>query len=106
MGFGRRSHSGAGWVVLLAAVLAALATALRSMAERPVVDKTGLTGSYRVNFHFSRASPEPAGPDAPVSPDAPSVFTALQEQLGLKLESARISVDVLVIDRMEKPTEN
>lgn len=86
--------------------LAALAPLLRSVAGRPIVDKTGLSGSYRVNFQFSRASPEPAGPDAPAPGDAPSVFTALQEQLGLKLESARIPVDVLVIDRMERPTEN
>jgi uncharacterized protein (TIGR03435 family) len=86
--------------------LAALAPLLRSMAGRPVVDKTGLTGSYRVDFQFSRASLEPAGPDAPAPGDAPSIFTAVQEQLGLKLESTRISVEVLVIDRIDRPTEN
>lgn len=86
--------------------LAALAPLLRSMAGRPVVDKTGLTGSYRVNFQFSRSSLEPAAPDAPAGTDSPSFFTAVQEQLGLKLESTRIPVEVLVIDRIERPTEN
>ena len=47
------------------------------------------------------------GPDAAASPDAaPSVFTAVQEQLGLKLESSRAERDTLVIDRLDRPTEN
>ena len=86
--------------------LASLAPMLRSMAGRPVVDKTGLTGSYRVNFQFSRSSLEPAATDAPAATDSPSFFTAVPEQLGLRLESTRIPVEVLVIDRIERPTEN
>ena len=75
-----------------------------SAAGRQVVDKTGLKGSYRVKLDFDRAAGKlDAGAAAS---DAPSIFTALQEQLGLKLESSRTNVEVLVIDRIEKPTEN
>jgi uncharacterized protein (TIGR03435 family) len=71
---------------------------------RQVVAKTGLKGSYRVKLDFDRAAGK-LDPAAPAS-DAPSIFTALQEQLGLKLESSRTNVEVLLIDRIEKPTEN
>lgn len=71
--------------------------------ERPVIDRTGLTGLFDIDF---RAAPFRApGPAAPAS-DLPSVFTAVQEQLGLKLEPTTASVTVLVIDRIEMPSEN
>ena len=63
---------------------------------RPVVDNTGLTGAFKVDLRYASVT------DAP-DPDAPSIFTALQEQLGLKLESATGPVTVLVIDRIERP---
>jgi uncharacterized protein (TIGR03435 family) len=78
---------------------------------RTVIDKTGLTG----NFDFSvEWTPDETlgprfGPDAPQPQSdtaGPSIFTALQEQLGLKLESQKGPVEILVIDRAEKPTEN
>ena len=76
---------------------------LSLLTVRQIVDKTGLTGLYDFTMTFALEAP---GPDAPppVDPNAPSIFTAIQEQLGLKLESARGPVDVLVIDRSEKPT--
>jgi len=49
-------------------------------------------------------APPPGAPTPPVDPDAPGFITALQEQLGLKLESARGPVEVMVIDRFERPT--
>jgi uncharacterized protein (TIGR03435 family) len=67
------------------------------------VDRTGLTGIYDLELRFSG---EPVAGAPPPSPDAPSIFTALQEQLGLKLDAERETVDVLVIDRIERPTEN
>jgi len=73
---------------------------------RPVVDKTGLTGEFDFDFEFTFT---PAGPNtapAPADPLAPSLFTALQEQLGLKLEAAKGPVKVLVVDSAERPTEN
>jgi uncharacterized protein (TIGR03435 family) len=87
-----------------AATIEALVRLLRQPAGRVVVDKTGLTGSYQIALTFDRMAGL-RGPDT--APDAaPSVFTALQEQLGLKLESSRAIRDVLIIDHIERPTEN
>jgi len=78
-----------------------------------VVDRTGLAGDYDVTLRFV---PEPgvrglpAGAQANLMTagpaDVPTVFTAVQEQLGLRLEATRAPVEVLVIDRIEAPTEN
>jgi uncharacterized protein (TIGR03435 family) len=82
-----------------------LARFLRGTAGRPVVDKTGLTGSYRIKVQFDRIFG--GAPDITPAADAPpSVFTALPAQLGLKLESSTADREVLVIDRVEKPTGN
>ena len=81
--------------------LSALASSFGSGLGRVVIDKTGLTGDYEVRLNYL---PQPK-PDAP--PDAPpNLFTALQEQLGLKLEPDRAPLKVLVIDRIEQPAEN
>lgn len=82
-----------------------LASMLRSPAGRVVVDKTGLAGWYRVTLNYDLPASSSLGRLAP-SDDAPSVFTALREQLGLKLEPSHTERDVLVIDRLERPTEN
>jgi uncharacterized protein (TIGR03435 family) len=68
--------------------------------DRPVVDRTGLEGRYAFTLTFAR--PSLAGP----ADDRPSLFTALQQQLGLKLEPTVIEAPVLVIDHIERPTEN
>lgn len=82
--------------------------------DRKVVDKTGLAGRYDFTLHWAPERPMPGlsggdnqGP-APPPPDAsaPSIFTALQEQLGLKLESQKGPVETLVIASIEKPSEN
>jgi len=86
--------------------MANLAMLLRVSAGRVIVNKTGLPGSYRVRMDFDSMAVR-RGPDAAASaPDAPSVFTAVQEQLGLKLESSRALRETLVIDRLERPTED
>lgn len=70
-------------------------------ASRPVIDKTGLAGFYDFEIQWS---PElTAGSDAAPGTGAPSVFVALQEQLGLRLEPAISRFDTVVIDRAEKP---
>ena len=76
-----------------------LANILGPQVQRMVVDRTGLTG----NFDFDLTWRPEQGPAASDS-NGPSIFTALQEQLGLKLESTRDQVDVLVIDHIEPPT--
>jgi uncharacterized protein (TIGR03435 family) len=80
------------------------------------VDKTGLTGKYDFTLEYSQAGlPGPMGRglaapppgDADVSDPAPDLFTALEKQLGLKLEKSKTPLDVIVVDHMDKqPTEN
>jgi uncharacterized protein (TIGR03435 family) len=82
------------------AVMRALCGVLSSQVRAPVIDKTGLTDTY--NFKLQMA-----GDWSLNNPDSwPSIYTAVQEQLGLKLEAVRESVPNLVIDRLTKPTEN
>jgi uncharacterized protein (TIGR03435 family) len=85
---------------------------------RPVIDRTGLTSYYDLTLKWTPdagGGPAPFGlpagvlpqspaPPPPADPDAPNIFTAVQEQLGLKLEAGRGPVEVVVIDRIEKPT--
>ena len=86
------------------ASMADVASMLSYPLGRTIVDKTGIEGKFRVHLTF--APDEVAGGPA-ASPDAgPSIFTALQEQLGLKLESAKGPVEVLVIEHVQKPSEN
>jgi len=87
--------------------MAALAESLRAWAARPVVDKTGLTGVYRVvmNFDMFARVKGPSVVDAAPN-TTPSVFEAVEQQLGLKLEPSRQLRDTLVVDRLERPTEN
>lgn len=90
-----------------------------ALGGRLVVDHTGLTGKYDFTLEFAPEQdmpmpgandrpPMPAGADAPPPPDpnAPSIFTAIQEQLGLKLEPAKGPVQTLVIENIEQPSEN
>jgi uncharacterized protein (TIGR03435 family) len=82
-----------------------LAGMLRLQADLPIVDKSGLTGRYDFSLEFTKELPNAPEPDAP--PIAPSLFTALQQQLGLQLVSKKIPFDVLMIDHIETvPTEN
>jgi uncharacterized protein (TIGR03435 family) len=85
--------------------LVQLTGTLESIVDRPVFDRTGLQGIYDWDLEWTPAPGEP-GAAPPVNPDAPSIFTAVQEQLGLRLESARAPVDVLVIDGVDRPAEN
>ena len=79
--------------------LTELAGALTGAVDRVVVDRTGRDGAFDVDLRFTQDG-KPGG----VAGDAPSIFAALQEQLGLKLEPSRGPVDVLVIDSVERPT--
>ncbi len=89
-----------------------LADRLAQVLGRSVIDKTGLTGDYDIKLEYTPEASEggafKGGPEMheEARPEGPSLFTALQEQLGLKLESAKEPVEILTIDRVEKPTEN
>jgi len=75
-----------------------LAQSLSRDTDRPVVDRTGIEGGQMFELEWSG--------DGPNQSDAPSLFTAVQEQLGLKLDATRAVLEVLVIDNVQRPTEN
>mgnify|MGYP003476739560 CR=1 FL=1 len=93
-----------------------LATLLAPYVSRIVIDRTGLSGAFDFTLHWTPEGlpPAPAAPPPPgggpgllplVDPNGPSIFTAVQEQLGLKLDAQRGAIDVLVIDSVAAPTE-
>lgn len=98
--------------------MADLADTLSNRLDRPVVDQSGLKAKYEFHLRYDAATAGKGialmtgmpqrGPDVAPDPErAPGIFTALQEQLGLRLEPRKGPVDVLVIDRLERaPTEN
>jgi uncharacterized protein (TIGR03435 family) len=101
---------GAGRLILEGSPIAQFTSLLALTAGRAIVNKTGLTGRYDIDLTYVPERPGPgfATDNAPAAndPNAPSLFTALQEQLGLKLERDQQPQDVLVIERVERPTED
>ena len=97
---GRGSYTGQQVTVL------DLLNMLKGPTGRPVIDKTGLTGEYDISLHWApdlgASSPGPAPPDDTL----PSIYTALEDQLGLKLEPTKGTIPTIVIDHIEKPSEN
>ena len=81
---------------------------LAPVTNRVVIDRTGLTGRYDVDLEWQPdhlpQRPPGAADVAPIDTNRPSIFTAVQEQLGLKLESTKAPVEVIVIDHVEQPT--
>lgn len=80
------------------------ASILEMPADRKIVDKTGLTGSYDMDLHFSSSNLSANTGDA--NNNDPDFFTALQEQLGLKLQPAKMEIPILVVDHIDPPTDN
>jgi uncharacterized protein (TIGR03435 family) len=86
-----------------------LADGLAPFVNRVVLDRTGLKGGFNLDLEWTpeqAGPPRPDVPSPPIDPNGPSIFTALREQLGLKLESAKAPVEVVVIDSAERPTPN
>jgi uncharacterized protein (TIGR03435 family) len=73
---------------------------------RPIVDRTELEGRFDLEYTFTPSRPQSAPQSAPSPGAPPSLLVALEEQLGLKLEAERATVPVVVIDSIERPTEN
>jgi uncharacterized protein (TIGR03435 family) len=83
--------------------MAVLAETLARIVEHPVVDQTGLQGVYRLKLQYTPDNAKSDGPD----PAGPSIYAALQEQLGLKLQTQKLPVEIIVVDHVERvPTEN
>ena len=83
-----------------------LASILESDLDRPVVDRTGIAGNFAFRLEWTRER-EPTAADSNTSdPMRPSLFAALQEQLGLKLEATRSQIEMLVIESVERPSAN
>jgi uncharacterized protein (TIGR03435 family) len=105
------SQVGPGSVVMHGVPLTILANLLPRFVNRVIIDRTALTGSFDLEIKWTPAPgewvapPSPGGAGAPPT-DGPSLFSALQEQLGLKLQSTRGPVDILVVDHADMPTEN
>jgi len=103
-----------GWLTIVRQPFDALTKTLREVLGRAVIDKTGLTGNFDIHLEWAPDESEaarllavlPPGVPNPPPSDGPSIFVAVQEQLSLKLESQKGPVEVLVIDRAEKPSEN
>jgi uncharacterized protein (TIGR03435 family) len=111
-----RMMIGPGRVEVLGQTMSMFVNSLAQQLGRPVLDGTGLTGAYDISLSFMPemagrggpiGPPPPGAPDFPQpDPNAPSLPTALQEQLGLKLESTKGPMEMIVIDSIEPPTEN
>ena len=81
-----------------------LTNALQALTGRPVADRTGLTGTFDFDLQWTSGPVAPAPGASPPPDDGPSIFAALQEQLGLRLESGRDTFDVVVVDAVQRPT--
>jgi uncharacterized protein (TIGR03435 family) len=88
-------------VIFTSAAMNNLVLGMQFYLDRPAVDQTGLTGRYDFSIHFANDEAHAIDPNAP-----PGIFTAVQEQLGLKFEPAKAMVDVYVIDHVEQPSAN
>ena len=87
--------------------MSGLTDVLTQLLRHPVSNRTGLTGFFDLALEWSPDETQLRGPQDAIGDSAgPSIFTAIQEQLGLKLESTKSPIDVLVIDKAEKPSEN
>jgi len=98
---------GFGRVILVGTPIPQFTSLLALALGSTVVDKTGLTGSYDIDLTYTPERPLPEGvnlPGPPPHPNGPSIYTALREQLGLKLESQKVQEEVLVIDHVERET--
>jgi uncharacterized protein (TIGR03435 family) len=106
--------AGPGVIIASAVTMDQIVNYLNRIMDLPVIDKTGLTGHYNIRLRFAPESSRPlsAPPPADGSTPAvnvagdPSIFVALEEQLGLSLTSRKEAVEVLVIDSARRPAEN
>lgn len=107
IGAAARQRSGPNRLEITNHPISRLVSSLSVLVGQVVIDRTGLTGSYDLVLEFSPELPGVPGPQRPlVDSNLPSIFIAIQEQLGLKLAPSRGPVPVLVVERAETPTED
>jgi bla regulator protein blaR1 len=80
----------------------------QGLVDRPVVDQTGIGGRFDFSIEYAPESSQPSAANAaaPEPPAGPTLLEALREQLGLKLESTKAPLQILVVDHVERPSEN
>ena len=84
--------------------MSGIADSLARVVGRPVVDRTGMEGNFYFMLNYAQLSAQP--PEVEADPGPPNIFTAVQEQLGLKLDPRKEPVETIVIDHMEQPSAN
>jgi uncharacterized protein (TIGR03435 family) len=101
--------NGLGRIVSKQMTMYTLALLLSRFERETILDQTGMSGLFEITLEWAHDNNRPLSlqPDPPDTPSGPSLFTAVREQLGLKLESRKGPLDVLVVDRASQvPTEN
>jgi len=97
-GQGAKTSNGRGDIVADNATIDRFAEILSRQMDLPVFNHTGLEGAFNLKLKWT--------PERAKTPEGPSIYTAIQEQLGLRLRAGKVPVEVLVIDHVEKPSEN
>lgn len=97
-GGGATTNNGRGLIEAKNITMRRFAEVLSRQTDLPVVDHTGLEGAFNLKLEWAR--------DSAKADTGPSIFAALQEQLGLRLESRKMPIEILVIDHAERPSEN
>jgi uncharacterized protein (TIGR03435 family) len=105
-GGGSKTNSGRGDIIAANATMDSFADVLSRQMDLPVVNHTGLEGVFNLKLQWTPESARPAKTVDGAAIEGPSIFTAIQGQLGLRLRAQKVPIEVLVIDHAEKPTEN
>jgi uncharacterized protein (TIGR03435 family) len=98
--------NGRGHIVATNFSMVQFAEVLSRQVDLPVFNRTGLDGVFNIDLQWTPGGDRPARPDDLTPFDGLTIFTAIQEQLGLRLHAQRVPVDVIVIDHAEKPSRN
>ena len=101
-----KTGGGRGSIVAINSTMDHFAEVLARQVDRPVLNHTGLAGVFNLNLQWTPESFSAVKPVDNSAVDGPSLFTAIQEQMGLRLRSQKEPVDVLVIDHAERPSDN
>jgi uncharacterized protein (TIGR03435 family) len=105
-GQGSKTSNGRGDIVAINTTMDRFAEILSRQMDLPVVNRTGLEGMFNLKLKWTPESTKPVKPGESPVPEGPTIYTAVQEQLGLRLHAQKVPVDVLVIDHAEKPSAN